>query len=55
MLSSPTAPLDDTVPAVRPITLRHLLTNGSGYGMILDDSPLARAMAANGTEAGSEP
>jgi hypothetical protein len=33
VLTSPTAPLDDTVPAHRPITLRHLLTMGSGYGM----------------------
>ena len=52
VLTSPTADLTDTVPAVRPITLRHLLTNASGYGIALDDSPLAAAMAANGTEAG---
>jgi CubicO group peptidase (beta-lactamase class C family) len=34
VLSSPTAALDDTVPARRAITLRHLLTNASGlrYG-----------------------
>ncbi|GAB2581996.1 serine hydrolase domain-containing protein [Microlunatus antarcticus] len=55
VLTSPGAALDDTVPAVRPITLRHLLTNGSGYGMALDDSPLARAMAASGLEAGAQP
>ena len=30
VLNSPAAPLDDTVPANRPITLRHLLTMGSG-------------------------
>lgn len=30
VLTSPAAPLDDTVPAKRPITLRHLLTLGSG-------------------------
>ncbi|HZA04182.1 MAG TPA: serine hydrolase domain-containing protein, partial [Propionibacteriaceae bacterium] len=35
VLASPDAALDDTVPAVRPITLRHLLTNTSGYGMVL--------------------
>ena len=35
MLASPTAALDDTVPARRAITLRHLLTNTSGYGMVL--------------------
>ncbi len=55
VLSSPAATLDDTVPAVRPITLRHLLTNGSGYGMIFEESPLQQAMRANGTEVGPEP
>lgn len=55
VLTSPGADLDDTVPAVRSITLRHLLTNESGYGMALDDSPLATAMAANGTAAGPGP
>jgi CubicO group peptidase (beta-lactamase class C family) len=43
------------VPAVRPITLRHLLTNTSGYGMIVVESPLQRAMAENGTEANADP
>ena len=55
VLTSPGAGLDDTAPAVRPITLRHLLTNGSGYGMIFDDCPLQQAMRANGTEVGQEP
>ena len=55
VLTSPTAELDDTVPADRSITLRHLLTNTSGYGMILVDSPLQRAMTANGTEEGPSP
>jgi CubicO group peptidase (beta-lactamase class C family) len=55
VLSSPAAALDDTVPARRPITLRHLLTNASGYGMAIADSPLQKAMADNGTEAGAEP
>lgn len=55
VLSSPTAALDDTVPAHRAITLRHLLTNCSGYGMALVDSPLQQAMADNGTEAGPDP
>ena len=39
VLTSPPAELDDTVPADRSITLRHLLTNTSGYGMIMVDSP----------------
>jgi CubicO group peptidase (beta-lactamase class C family) len=55
VLRSPAAELDDTVPARRAITLRHLLTNTSGYGMVLQASPLQQAMAANGTEAGPEP
>jgi len=55
VLVTPAAALEDTVPARRPITLRHLLTNTSGYGMVVTDSPLQQAMAANGTEAGSEP
>jgi CubicO group peptidase (beta-lactamase class C family) len=55
VLCSPAAELDATVPASRPITLRHLLTNTCGYGMVLQASPLQQAMAANGTEAGPEP
>ena len=55
VLRSPTAELDDTVPARRAIALRHLLTNTSGYGMALAASPLQQAMAENGTEAGAEP
>src|SRR5215218_934346 len=56
VLVDPGAALDDTVPAVRPITLRHLLTNTSGYGMVLtSETPLRQAMTANGTEAGPEP
>jgi CubicO group peptidase (beta-lactamase class C family) len=55
VLTSPTAALDDTVAADHPITVRHLLTNTSGYGTMLTDSPLQQAMADNGTEAGPEP
>ena len=55
VLRRPTADLDDTVPARRPITLRHLLTNSCGYGVVIQASPLQQAMAANGTEAGPEP
>jgi CubicO group peptidase (beta-lactamase class C family) len=42
-------PLDDTVPAHRPITVRDLLTFRSGFGMILappDDYPILLAEAA---------
>ena len=42
------SPLDDTVPAVRPITLRDLLTFRSGYGEVFflsPTSPLQKALA----------
>ncbi|QKJ18076.1 serine hydrolase domain-containing protein [Microbacterium hominis] len=55
VLVHPDAPLHDTVPAGRPITVRHLLTNTSGYGSMMTDSPLARAMLANRTEMGPAP
>jgi CubicO group peptidase (beta-lactamase class C family) len=55
VLTSPAAPLDDTVPAHRQITLRHLLTMGSGYGMEFSETPLGKAMADNGTAAGPDP
>ncbi len=45
-------PLDDTVPATRPITLRDLLTFRLGYGAIFDQSPIARAMAEAGVAPG---
>jgi CubicO group peptidase (beta-lactamase class C family) len=51
VLNSPTADLADTSPAVRVITLRHLLTNTSGYGMVLTACPLQRAMADNEVDA----
>lgn len=55
VLVSPTAALADTVPAERPITVRDLLTNGSGYGTAMVKSPLQQAMADNGTDAGADP
>ncbi len=55
VLRTPTSPLDDTVAADHDITLRHLLTNTSGYGMQLEESPLQKAMFDNGTEAGPVP
>ncbi|MGY1604532.1 serine hydrolase domain-containing protein [Geodermatophilus sp. SYSU D00815] len=41
-------PLDDTVPAERPITVRHLLTNTAGLGWAPDIGPLADAMDERG-------
>ena len=55
VLRTPTSPLDDVEPATTPITVRHLLTNMSGYGTITAPSPLQDAMAANQTESGPEP
>jgi CubicO group peptidase (beta-lactamase class C family) len=45
------SPLDDTVPATRPLTLRDLLTFRSGYGevgFLSPGSPLQRAMSEAG-------
>lgn len=55
VLRSPDAALDDVEPATTPITVRHLLTNTSGYGVQVVASPLAQAMIANRTAAGQEP
>ena len=51
-------PLDDTVPANRPITLRDLLTFRLGYGAILappDQYPIQQAMVEAGVAAGPNP
>ena len=45
-------PLDDTVPANRPITVRDVLTFRLGYGAIFDQSPIAQAMAEAGVAPG---
>ncbi len=55
VLRAPDAELNDAVPMAHPITVRHLLTNTSGYGMALTPSPMQEAMRDNGTEAGPEP
>ncbi|GAB3633790.1 serine hydrolase [Microbacterium shaanxiense] len=55
VLPRPDAPLDESRPARRPITVRHLLTNQSGYGMMTSDAPLRQAMIDAGVEAGAEP
>ena len=55
VLRTTESPLADTVPAHRPITVRDLLTNQSGYGVMTSDSPLKQAMIENRTEAGQEP
>ncbi len=55
VLADPRAPLDDTVAAARPITLRHVLTNQSGYGIIVADSPLQVALGDAGLDPANEP
>jgi CubicO group peptidase (beta-lactamase class C family) len=44
VLRDPAGPLDDTVPAVRAVTLRHLLTLTSGWGVVVEPTPLRAAM-----------
>jgi CubicO group peptidase (beta-lactamase class C family) len=44
VLVRPDAPLDQTTDLERPITVRHLLTMTSGWGVVLEDSPLQQAM-----------
>lgn len=55
VLVDPAGPLDDVVPAVRDITLRHVLTQTTGHGARFDDSPLARRMDADGIRPGAFP
>ena len=55
VLRTPESPLTDTEPANRSITVRDLLTNQSGYGMMTTASPLKQAMIENRTEASQEP
>ena len=52
VLADPAGPLTDTVPAVRPVTVGSLLTMTAGFGLRMDDSPLAREMAAQGVSPG---
>ena len=44
VLVAPDVALDDTTDAVRPITVRHLLTCTTGWGAIVQPTPLQRAM-----------
>ncbi|MBT2486177.1 MULTISPECIES: serine hydrolase [unclassified Microbacterium] len=55
VLRTPDANLDETHAARNLITVRNLLTNTSGYGMMTAPCPLQEAMVANRTEAGPEP
>src|SRR5690606_31970008 len=55
VLPHPNAPLGEASPARTPITVRHLLTDQSGYGIMTTDSPLARAMVDAKVAATTEP
>lgn len=55
VLVHPDAPLTEVRPARNPITVRHLLTNQSGYGVMTTDSPLRQATADRGVDASAEP
>lgn len=55
VLTAPDAALDSTVPAVRPITLRHLLTMTAGCGWAPGTDALQEAMAAHSIAAGPFP
>ncbi|MBE1878075.1 serine hydrolase domain-containing protein [Myceligenerans pegani] len=55
VLAHPMADVDDTVLAERPVSLRDLLTNQAGYGIITVDSPLQRALRDAGLEANNDP
>ncbi|MGH6900137.1 MAG: serine hydrolase domain-containing protein [Geminicoccaceae bacterium] len=51
-------PLDDTVPANRPITVRDLLTMRMGFGLIMEpsaDDPVQKAMSEAGIAPGPNP
>lgn len=54
VLRHPSAGLDDTVPAERPIVVRDLLTFTFGLGFVLEDCPLSRAMNESGVMPGPD-
>ena len=55
VLRAPDGPLDDTTPAVRPITVRHLLSMTSGWGVGVRATPLRDAMLERGVHPGPLP
>jgi CubicO group peptidase (beta-lactamase class C family) len=44
VLLAPDAPLDETVAATTPITVRHLLSFTAGWGVVFEETPLQTAM-----------
>jgi CubicO group peptidase (beta-lactamase class C family) len=55
VLADPGGPLEATVPARRPITVRHLLTNTAGLGFVVQPGPLQEQMSARGVAPGAKP
>jgi CubicO group peptidase (beta-lactamase class C family) len=53
VLVAPDAALDDTVDAVRPITVRDLLACTAGWGAVMQPTPLQAAMVERGVYPGS--
>lgn len=52
VLVTPDAPLVHTTEALRPITVRHLLTMTCGWGAVLEEAPLQKAMMERGVYPG---
>src|SRR5207302_7341759 len=52
VLTRADGPLDSTVPADRPMTVRHLLTLTCGWGAVLSATPLQSEMMARGVYPG---
>jgi CubicO group peptidase (beta-lactamase class C family) len=52
VLRTPTSDLTDTVPADRPILVRHLLSCTAGTGLVLQPSPIQQALAEAGLAPG---
>ena len=55
VLEAPDAPLDRTTPLDRPVTVRHLLTGTSGWGIGMAATPLHAAMAERDVHPGPLP
>jgi CubicO group peptidase (beta-lactamase class C family) len=55
VIADPAGPLEDTVAAARPLTVRDLLTFGCGWGAIFEPTPLQREMIARGVYPGPRP
>src|SRR4051794_39157931 len=53
VLRSPDAPLDQVTTLERPLTIRHLLTFTSGFGVGMEATPLHAAMRDRGVHPGA--